>query len=243
MPLFFDLRALLARPRGTGWIYLVVVLSGILSLAYVPGQLVVAGDAGQTLLNLRQSTDLFRLGIAAGMVCYLAFLVLPLSFYLWLAPAGRRMAQLMVLFAVVSVPISLGNLTHKLEVLDLVSIPQMGATLATEVMAALDRYHRGVLVAELFWGLWLIPLGILLLRSRAVPRLLGALLVVGGLGYLTEVFGTVLVADWRGGLFTRPAAFGEIGTCLWLLLFGARRPAPSTEPGRPARAGAGEVRP
>lgn len=218
----------LTPPRMTGLVYLVVVLTGILSLAYVPAQLIVPGDAAQTLAKLQESPGLFRLGTAAGMACYLAFLVLPLTFYRWLAPVHRPTAQLMVLFAVISVPVSLGNLTHKLEILDLLGAPGAGSSLQTQIMTALDRYHRGVLVAELFWGLWLLPLGALVLRSRALPRVLGGLLVIGGLGYLIEVFGSVLMPDWRSGLFTRPAALGEIGTCLWLVFLGARLPAPAT---------------
>ncbi|WP_374658133.1 DUF4386 domain-containing protein [Inhella sp.] len=219
-------RAFWTAPRITGLIYLVVVLTGIASLAYVPSQILVAGDDPRTVANLQAAPSLWRLGIAAGMACYLAFIALPLSFYRWMAPVHRSAAQCMVLLAVLSVPMSLGNLGHQLEVLDLVTTPAAAAQ--DQVLRALVRYRQGVLLAELFWGLWLLPLGFLVLRSRAVPMLLGGLLILGGLGYLIEVFGSVLWADWRGGWFTRPAALGEIGTCLWLLVFGAKAPEPAT---------------
>ena len=215
--------------RATGLLYLVVVLTGILSLAYVPGQLIVAGDGAATATRIAADPGLFRLGIAAGFVCYLAFLVLPFGFHRLLGDVDARAALLMVVFAVVSVPISLNNLTHKLEVLRLVEGGLPADQVGTAVMASLARYQSGLQVAQLFWGLWLFPLGLLVWRSRRLPRVLGLLLMLGCIGYLVNVFGTTLFAGYPGstyaGLATRPAALAEIGTCLWLLLFGVRAPA------------------
>ena len=215
--------------RGTGLLYLVVVLTGILSLAYVPAQLIVPGDGAGTAARIAASEGLFRLGIAAGFVCYLAFLVLPFAFHRLLGDAHPTAALLMVVFAVLSVPISLYNLTHKLEVLRLVQDGRPAEQVGAAIMDGLARYQAGLQVAQLFWGLWLFPLGFLIWRSRRLPRLLGAFLMLGCVGYLVNVFGTTLFAGYPGsplaGLATRPGAIGEIGTCLWLLVMGARMPA------------------
>lgn len=215
--------------RATGLVYLVVVLTGILSLAYVPARLVVDGDGAATAARIAADPGLFRLGIAAGFVCYLAFLILPFAFHRLLGDVDARAALLMVVFAVVSVPISLGNLTHKLEVLRLAEGGLPADQVGTAVMASLERYRSGLQVAQLFWGLWLFPLGLLVWRSRRLPRVLGLLLMLGCIGYLVNVFGTTLFAEYPrstiAGLATRPAALGEIGTCLWLLIVGARAPA------------------
>ena len=220
--------------RQAGLLYLVVVLAGIISLAYVPSQLFVHGNAEQTVANIAASTGLFRLGIAAGFVCYLAFLLLPFASYRLLGHAHRGAAVLMVAFAVVSVPISLGNMVNKLDVLTLLDgASVLAGTTSPDVQAAvmrsLARYNNGILVAELFWGLWLLPLGYLVLKSRMLPSLLGVLLIAGCFGYLTDVFATVLFPSWSTStaarFVTAPASFGEIGTCLWLLVFGVRESA------------------
>lgn len=221
--------------RLAGMLYLVVVLTGIISLAYVPSQLFVPGDAGRTVGNIAASPGLFRLGIAAGFACYLAFLLLPFAFYRLLSHAHRGAAVLMVAFAVASVPISLGNMVNKLDVLTLLGqtsalAGEPSQQVQAEVMRLLARYNNGILVAELFWGLWLLPLGYLVLRSRLLPAVLGVLLIVGCFGYLVDVFATVLAPSWPTSTLARyvtaPASLGEIGTCLWLLVFGARNGAP-----------------
>ena len=223
--------------RRAGLVYLVVVVTGIVSLAYVPSQLIVRGDAVATLDRIIASEPLFRAGIAAGFACYLAFLVRPLALFEVLAPVHRRAAWLMVVLGVAGVPVSLGALQHKLDVLTLLQEAAgpgglARAELASAVAAALARYGQGILVAELFWGVWLFPLGYLIFRSRQVPKVLGVLLMLGCVGYLTDVFATVLWPAYPTSALnqwvTRPAALGEIGTCLWLLVRGAR-PEPARE--------------
>jgi hypothetical protein len=217
--------------RAAGLIYLIVVATGIFSLAFVPSQLVVSGDAARTVENIAASQGLFRLDIAAGFICYVAFLFLPLAFYRLLSHVSLSGAVLMVLLAVVSVPIALGNLVNKLDVLTLLSGKAYLANYSAEqlnaaVMLSLARYDSGVLVAKIFWGLWLLPLGYLVFRSGMLPKVLGVLLMVGCFGYLVDVFGATLFSEYsstNAARFARlPASIGEIGTCFWLVIFGAR---------------------
>src|SRR5690606_15088720 len=94
-------------------------LTGFFTLMYVPSQLIVPGDAAATVARLQDSRPLFGFGIAAGIACYTAFLLLPLALYRLLSRVDREVAVLMVALAVVSVPLSLYNLSHKLDVLSL----------------------------------------------------------------------------------------------------------------------------
>ena len=221
----------LSPARTAGLIYLVVVLTGIVSLVYVPSQLIDLSNAELTVSNIRGSLDLFRLGIAAGFVCYIAFLLLPLALYQLLAHVDRRAALLMVLLAIISVPISLANFAHKLDVLTLLSdnaylLNMPDEQLQRSVMLSIAQYNNVILVAEIFWGLWLLPFGYLVFKSNMLPKILGVFLMLGCFGYLIDVFGRTLFPDFPQGAFasnvTTPAAIGEIGTCLWLLIFGAR---------------------
>ena len=222
--------------RVAGLLYLVVVLAGIFSIAYVPAQTQVAGDAAATVAKIASHEGLFRLGIAAGLVCYTAFLLLPLALYRLLSPHGRTAATLMVALAVASVPLSFVNLQHKLDVLSLLgNAPHLRAfapeAVEAQVMLALQAYSNGLLVSKLFWGLWLLPFGWLVFHSRQLPRLLGVLLMLGCVGYVADVFARLLVPGFAestaAGLLPLPATLGEIGTCLWLVVMGVRAPRPS----------------
>lgn len=215
-----DAAALCRNGRIAGALYLVVVLTGMFCLAYVPSQL------GEGITGASVHAGLFRAGIAAFLVMQVAFLLLPFALYRVLGDVDRRAAILMVVLAVVSVPIGLVAVTHRIEALSLLE----NAGSATQAMDAafalcLQRYGHGLRIASLFWGLWLLPFGWLVLRSRRLPRVLGWLLVLGGIGYVVQVFGGLVpgFADSSLVRYVRmPAAIGEIGSCLWLLMFGAR---------------------
>ncbi len=219
--------------RVAGLLYLVVVLTGMFSLAYVPSQIPLDDNAAKTVANILAHPQLYRLGIVASLVCYCAFLALPLALYRLLCPYGKNAAVLMVAFAAASVPISFVNILHKFDVLSLLSGADFLHAYTTEqlnaqVMFALDAYGNGLLVSQIFWGLWLMPFGYLVFTSAVLPRFLGVLLMLGCLGYLTNFLGHALSADYAhtgiGGFIRLPAALGEIGTCLWLLIMGARTP-------------------
>ena len=207
--------------RVAGALYLAVVATGMFCLAYVPSRL------GTGIADAAAHAGLFRAGIAAFLAMQAAFLLLPFALYRVLGDIDRRAATLMVALAAVSVPIGLVAVTHRMEALSLFDGAGAGAADSMEAAFAscLQRYGHGLRIASLFWGLWLLPFGWLVLRSGRIPRVLGLLLVLGGVGYVVQVFGGlvpgVAESSWMGYV-RMPAALGEIGSCLWLLVFGAR---------------------
>lgn len=219
--------------RTAGLLYLIVVVAGIFSLAYVPSQITVRGDVSATVNNVIAFEPLFRLGIVAGLIGYAAFLLLPFALYKLLSPVGKSAAILMVAFAVVSVPIAFGNELNKLDILSLLNRADDIRAFTTDqlhahVRLSLDAYNNGLLVLKIFWGLWLLPFGYLVFKSGVLPRILGILLMLGCIGYLIDFFGSALFpADAETGYLAYPrriASFGEIGICLWLLIVGVRQP-------------------
>lgn len=225
-----------AAGRLAGALYLVVVVTGLFCLAYVPGQLTVVGNPRATLANIVASDSIFRMGIAAFLIMQIAYLLLPLALYRLFAPVDRTLALLMVALATIGVAVGLAALMHRIEALWLLTDPVASRTLAkaqieSAAIGALTAYRSGLQVAQLFWGLWLLPFGLLVLRSGWLPKILGALLVAGCFGYLVQVFGDLLVPSYAESQLARyvplPAALGEIGTCLWLLVAGARVPTAS----------------
>lgn len=217
--------------RLAGVLYLIVVLTGIFTLAYVPSRIPLSGDPVVALDAVRTHEPLFRAGIAAFLAMQVSFLLLPLSLYPLLRPAAPAAATAMVALAVVSVPIALITLSARLDLLALIADPRYARVLSTEqlqaeTLLAVSRYYDGLSITRLFWGAWLVPLGFVILRSALLPRILGVFLLLGGLGYLVDVFGGLLVPGYLNSPIaqwvTRPAAVGEIGTCLWLLVAGIR---------------------
>ena len=220
--------------RTAGLLYLIVVVTAIFGDLYVPSQVIVRGDAFATANNILASESLFRLGIATGLIAATAFLLLPFVLYRLLRQVDRNLAVLMVVFAAASVPISFVNKAHYLDVLSLLSGADYLRAFTTEqlhaqVMLSLKASANGALVAELFWGLWLLPFGYLVFKSGFLPRILGILLMIGCFGYLTDSFARMLFpAGYAEAAISNymiiPSALGEVGICLWLLIMGARTP-------------------
>lgn len=220
--------------RLAGFIYLIVVFTGIFSLAYVPSKLIDWDDASKTFQNIAASESLYRLSLVSSVICYVAFLLLLLVLYQLLRSVNESAAKLMVILAVVSVPISILNLQNKYAALSLVN----GANylkvfndqqLQSQMMFFLDKYDNGILIVQVFWGLWLLPFGYLVYKSKFLPRILGALLMMGCFGYLINFVGHTMMPDFNKTVLSQyvilPATLGEIGTCLWLLIMGIKNQA------------------
>jgi hypothetical protein len=214
--------------RLAGVLYLVVVITGMFSLGYVPSQLNVAGDGAATVANIIGHEMLFRLGIFASILCYLAFLFLPLVLYKLLSPVHKNHAIAMVALAVVSVPITMLNLLNKFAVLTLISKATefTAEQLQAQVMLQLEYYNNGIDLATVFWGLWLLPFGYLVFKSGFLPKIFGILLMLGCLGYCINFIGGFLFSGYETlgikGYVSLPSGLGEIGICLWLLIVGIR---------------------
>jgi len=217
--------------RLAGGLYLLVVVSGIFSLMYVPKSLVVWEDASQTVSNLNTSISLFQIGAVVELFCYAIFLFLPLVLYRLFESTNRSMTLLMVILVIVAVPISCVAVANKFEVISLLGDSRYLEVLTLQeievrVMLALKSYSNGIHVAQVFWGLWLVPFGLLVYRSQFLPRILGIFLIAGGFGYLISFVGVSLFSSYRGSMIATvvdiPSAIGEIGSCLWLLILGAR---------------------
>lgn len=216
--------------RLAGLLYLLVVLTGIFSLMYMPMQLFDWSSAANTVDKITAHESFFRAGIFAGLISYTAFLLLPFALYGLFRRVHQPVAVLMVILAAASAPIAFYNITHLLDVLSLVGGARAelltSGQIEAQVMIALDGYHNGLSAVKLFWGLWLMPFGYLIYRSRYVPRVLGILLMVGCAGYMMIFAQSILAPDMGLPRFiSLPGSIGEIGTCLWLLIMGVKIPA------------------
>src|SRR5467141_4803084 len=176
--------------RFAGLLYILTSIPGFFAMMYVPSKLIVHANAAATASNIAAHEMLFRLGIAGQLIGQAGFIFVALALYDLLKGVNRRCASLMVTLVVVQIPIAFLNELNSIAALvlvrgaDFLSIfekPQREAL----AMLFLNLHHSGLVVAEIFWGLWLFPLGLLVYRSRFLPRLLGIWLVFAGVAWVT----------------------------------------------------------
>jgi hypothetical protein len=215
--------------RISGLTYLILIITGIFGLVYIPSTLIVWSSPDVTASNIKASEFLFRLGILSEIICFLAFILLPLFLYELLKSVSRIASALMVIFALISIPVAFINILNKINVLLLLSgaeylnkIPQ--DQLHSQVMYLLASFNNGTMLSNIFWGAWLFPLGYLVFKSNFLPKILGIFLMVGCFGYLIEFVTRFLFSvteiPWYVSL---PSSIGEFGICLWLLIFGVKK--------------------
>lgn len=210
--------------RWAGLTYLFLIATGIFSIAYAPGQYTVDGDAAATFARLVGNSLLFKSAIVAELACYASFVLLAVLLHKVFRDWSETLALAMVGFVLVSVPIGFIAVGEKLSVVELLG---EGVGQAAVIDAHFARYAEFRTLAEIFWGLWLLPYGLLVLKSRAIPWFFGVALILGCCSY---VAGVVVPLFWDGcfgspigQLAGIPGPIGEIGGALWLTAFGARR--------------------
>lgn len=215
--------------RIAGLIYLIVIITGMFSLAYIPQKLIDWNNSRVTFNNIVTSTSLFRLGIYSSILCYVAFTFLPLFLYRLLRTVSESLARAMVILALLSVPLSFNNLQHKYSALTLTGKESFLQNISVEdlqskLMFSLLQYNDGILLTTVFWGLWLFPFGLLVYRSGFMPKVLGILLMLGCVAYLINFTGNTLLENYSqigiGKYIGMLPAIAEIGTCFWLLFSG-----------------------
>lgn len=215
--------------RIAGLLYLLVAFTGPFVLIYVPGKLFVPGDATATANNILAHETLFRAYIALGIVGELLFVSVVLLLYQLLKGVNRQLATVMVILIMIDVPLAFLSIANQIATLtfvrgaDFLAVfdkPQRDA-LAT-LLINIER--QGVLVSEVFWGLWLLPLGVLVYRSGFIPRLLGVWLFINGIAYVIMSFTGILLPELLDIVkkITFPILFGELALTLWLLIVGVK---------------------
>ncbi len=213
--------------RLAGAVYVALGIASAFGFYHAP---VVQGDLGAIARGLVASDLRFRVGVAADILSTVLAVPLAVLLYRLFEPVHKTQAVLMSLLLLVAVPISFVVALNYVAAQWLLSGAPVVSALAGPERQALGmlflRLHtHGVLAVEIFWGLWLVPLGLLVRRSRFLPRVLGALLIIAGGAYVAHSLTTLLLGGQRFLLFERltllARAAGELPTMVWLLARGA----------------------
>ena len=220
--------------RVAGFWYLLLIVIGPLRLIYIPSKLFVDGNAAATASNITAHEWLFRFGIVGDLVCGVILIFLVLAFYRLFKGVDQNLAVLVVIFG--------GVMPAIINFVSVVS--DAGALMvvrAGDFLSVFDKPQRDALAmlflrlrgqqttaAEILWGVWLLPLALLVYRSRFLPRFLGVWLAIGGFAYVILSLTGELLPQYQEKVFTysQPAFFGELAIMLWLVIKGAKPPAP-----------------
>jgi len=219
--------------RVAGAWYLLLVFCGPLRLIYIPSKLFVHGDAAATAGNIAAHEWLFPFGIVSDLAGGVVLIFLVLAFYRLFKEVDRNLAVMVVIFGGV-MPAVLQFIGAMID-----SATLMIAS-GPDFLSVFDKPQRDALAflfvrlgehqttaASMLWGIWLLPLALLVYRSRFLPRFLGVWLVINGIAYVILCLTGELLPQYHNAVFTygQPAFFGELALMLWLLIKGARPPA------------------
>lgn len=227
-----DMNSLKKQSRIAALLYFISCLPAPFALLYVPSVLIVRGDAAATASNVRDSETLLRLGMAVELFSATMVIFAVLAFYHLFKAVSQKHALAMMILFLVSIPISYLNVLNDLAALTFARGPAFlsavfdKAQLDALVTFFLRLHNQGVVLAQIFWGLWLFPFGIVVMRSGFIPRFVGIAAMLAGFGYVISSSVSLFFpafAQW--GQLAMVLGIGELAIA-WMLIWGAKEPPP-----------------
>jgi hypothetical protein len=198
-------------------------------LIYVPTTLIVRGNASATASKILAHQTLFQMGIVADLISSIIFIFLIWALYQLLSGVNKTYATLMVTFVLISAALAITNVLNNVAALTLFR----GADFLTAFdkpqrdalgMLFLRLHRQGNIINYIFWGLWLFPFGVLVMRSGFLPRFIGLWLTINCFAYVALSFIGLFAPQYYDASFRSflPALLGELAIILWLLIKGAK---------------------
>jgi hypothetical protein len=222
--------------RLAGFLYVIMGIPSAYGIMYVPSQIIIPGNAAASATNILAHEFLFRTGMVSQFISNTLFILLVLVLYRLLKQVNDYQAKLMVAFVLVQVPIG-----YLIETFNITSL----LILNGEIMKALEpaqkqdlailflNMHKyGMITVEIFSGLWLMPFGQLVYKSRFIPRILGILLIIGGIAYIIEGLTFWLFPGYQPFVSRYMIvlySIGETPIILWLLIKGVKNNIPAID--------------
>ena len=222
--------------RAAGILYLMIIIFAGFSAGYVRSGIIVPGNAEATATNIMASEGLFRIGFVSDLIAFLTDAAVAVLLFVLLRPVSKTLSVLAAALRLLAHPAiaAINLLNHFIPLLLLGNADYLSAfqseQLNAMVMIFLDAHTTGYLIAGAFFGVHLLLLGWLLFRSDLFPGILGILVFIASLGYLTESFGNFLVPGHESvfaWIVAIPAVIGELSFALWLVIKGVRNPQPA----------------
>lgn len=207
--------------RLAGFLYFLQIPLGIFGLVYIPKTLIISSDLEKTTANILANETLFRFGMVSTIICALVTVATAVLIASILKPVQRTYAQWIVTFTLIAAPISMLNELNHVAILLLAKNPpaQPATTQHLLLSLFLNLHQYGIKIIDIFFGLWLLPMGYLVMKSGYIPKIIGVLLLVTCVGYLADF---VLFYLFPGAnlVVSEYTWLGEVLMVLWLLIKG-----------------------
>ena len=219
--------------RMAGVLYLLFMTTTIFADVMGRSKLIVFGDAAATAANIMGSAGLFRLSFVGDLVSAVLLFLAAWALYVLLKPVDPGIALSFVLLNLAGVAVYAVNLLNQFAALLLLSGADYLKAFQAEQLQALamfflNLHKNGYWIAQIFFAVWLLPLGYLVFKSGFLPRILGIVMMIHFVGWLTTFLQFFLLPGFQALTYvTYPLGLiSELGLTLWLLIMGAKGPAP-----------------
>jgi hypothetical protein len=222
--------------RRAGLLWLLTVVTGGFGLFYIRSRVIVPGDAAATAGNILALEPLYRAAIVSSLVSQVLQLFLGLTLFDIFNGFNKRLARVMLVSVLMSVGIAVVNMLNHFGALLISSRPDFLKVFAPAQLEAMALFllrlanGSGQGLLEIFWAPYYVSFGLLVMRSRFLPKVLGILLTLMGIGFAVNILQKFLIPQLSPAAFTQLAmtlgALGGIPTMLWLLIKGANVPGP-----------------
>jgi hypothetical protein len=217
--------------RLAGLLWLAMIVFGLYAQLGVRENLIVAGNAAATAANITANSTLFRIGFVSDLVMMVCYLLTPLVFYKLFVTVDKPLSTLTVVFGLVGTAIGMLALLCEFAALQVLSgaayLSAFNASqLQAQAMFLLDLNDHGYMIAHIFFALWVLPLGILVYRSRFIPRIFGVLFIAESITGILAIL--IHFLSPNGNLETAlmcVGALAEFSFTAWLLIKGIKEPA------------------
>lgn len=218
--------------RFAGLLFLILVITGVFAEFFVRQKLYVLNDPIATTQNIIENQWLFRLGFVSDLVMSTMFFIYGFVLYLIFKSVNKNISLFLLLCAVISVAMFCQNSLSQFSALELLINPDYSKGFKPEQLQVLSVFFqnihtKGYYVNQIFFGLYLLPLGYMIIKSGIVPKIIGVFLILGFIGDMIDFVVYFLFPNVDSVLLdniTIPADIGEISLCLWFLIMGVRSP-------------------
>lgn len=212
--------------RIAGLLYFLQIPLGIFGIVYVPQNLFVTNDLALTASNILANEFIFRMSMVSAIICALFTVGTAYYIHKTLRPVDRALAKMIVVFACMAAPITMLNeLNHVAILLMLKKAPMVASFTTPQIQSmigfCIELHQYGLQISGIFFGLWLLPMAYLIIKSSYIPQIIGYLLLVTCLGYLFD-FAAFFLFPNVGILLSDYCWLGEVLMILWLLIKGVK---------------------
>jgi hypothetical protein len=205
--------------RIAGFLYLLLIPLGVMGILYIPTNIIVVNDIGATIENLIKDEMCVRVAITSAFLVQLVNIFVVLFLYKLLKNVSKPLAVFMVISILLAIPIAFVNELNYFAVLHLLPNASENQNL---ISLFLNLHESGIFIAQIFWGIWLFPMGMLVYKSGFLPKTIGVLLMIGCFGYMIDSFVYFIIPNFDI-TFSEFTFIGEVALPLWLIFKGVKQ--------------------